>query len=99
MAEARANVSGPGMPLPGRIPGRLYDSMGNDVSDIAHLMGGGVYDHRGRCVVGETSQRQAKRVACSRQAAATKREPRRKPSIGGLLVGVIRFLYRIIMAW
>ena len=80
------------------MPGRLYDSMGNDVSDIAHLMGGGVYDHRGRRVVWDTAQCLAERIARSRQAAATRREPRRKLSIGGLLVGVIRFLYRIVMA-
>lgn len=98
MAEMRARSSAIGTSIPGRIPGRLYDSMGNDVSDIAHLMGGGVYDHRGRRVVGETAQRREERIASSR-AMATRREPRRGCSIGGLLAGVVRFMYRIIMTW
>ncbi len=60
-------------------------------------MGGSVYDHRGRCVVGGTTRRRTVQDASSQRVATARREPRRKFSIGGLPVGVVWFLYRIVI--
>lgn len=98
MAEVGTCVCATGTPLPGRSPGRLYDSMENDVTCVAHLMSGVVFDHRGRRVMGETAQRREERAARPR-AVATKREAGRGSTLVGLLTGAIRLLCRIVMAW